>query len=94
MLVLTIDLITVSDIWSTTIQDRLVYHNIYLHVNRNVCYFLCMDQIHAYVYAYVCVFMYWFMQMYIHENACESNCIYMYMYVLKLMYVIVKLCVC
>jgi len=27
MLVPTIDLITVSDIWSTTIQDRLVYHN-------------------------------------------------------------------
>ena len=26
MLVPTIDLITVSDIWSTTIQDRLLYH--------------------------------------------------------------------
>jgi hypothetical protein len=28
MLVPTIDLITVSDIWSTTIQDRLFYHTI------------------------------------------------------------------
>ncbi len=28
MLVPTIDLVTVSDIWSTTIQDRLVYHTL------------------------------------------------------------------
>ncbi len=26
MLIPTIDLVTLSDIWSTTIQDRLVYH--------------------------------------------------------------------
>ena len=30
MLVPTIDLITVSDIWSTTIQVRLIYHSMYL----------------------------------------------------------------
>ena len=31
MLIPTIDLVTLSDIWSTTIQDRLVYHNASLH---------------------------------------------------------------
>ncbi len=30
----TIDLITVSDIWSTTIQDRLLYHNTDSQTNR------------------------------------------------------------
>ncbi len=36
MLVPTIDLITVSDIWSTTIQDRLLYHNVSLHKTLGV----------------------------------------------------------
>jgi hypothetical protein len=36
MLVPTIDLITVSDIWSTTIQDRLIYHNVSLHKTLGV----------------------------------------------------------
>ncbi len=36
MLVPTIDLITVSDIWSTTIQDRLLYH-----IMLTVCYAEC-----------------------------------------------------
>ncbi len=31
----TIDLVTVSDIWSMTIQDRLVYHNIQNNGNQN-----------------------------------------------------------
>ncbi len=31
MLIPTIDLVTISDIWSTTIQDRLVYHK------SNIC---------------------------------------------------------
>jgi hypothetical protein len=36
MLVPTINLITVSDIWSTTIQDRLLYHNIVINVSAVV----------------------------------------------------------
>ena len=31
MLILTLDLVTLSDIWTTTIQVRLVYHNASLH---------------------------------------------------------------
>ncbi len=31
MLIPTIDLVTLSDIWTTTIQVRLVYHNASLH---------------------------------------------------------------
>ncbi len=38
MLVPTIDLITVSDIWSTTIQDRLVYHTDHSYAG---CQFNC-----------------------------------------------------
>ncbi len=34
MLIPTIDLITVSDIWSTTIQDRLLYHTILIKEKR------------------------------------------------------------
>jgi len=43
MSVPTIDLVTVSDIWSTTIQDRLVYHNMLIPVHIDVVAVMNLD---------------------------------------------------
>ncbi len=79
MLIPTIDLITVSDIWSTTIQDRLLYHTCII-ISLYVCLWTLLFTnmlfinlyFHQFAFSSICLFI----NLPFHQFAFSSICLF------------------